>query len=92
MATLVTRPGDPQGLKVAAAAAAAGSSLAVLPLSEAGAWKKLLADSSCAAASQQLFLVLPNGSALTDPNAAARYVGECLGVACCWGQLHCWVL
>lgn len=76
MATLVTRPGDPQALKAAAAAAAAGTPLAVQPLGEAAAWKKLLADSSCPEAARQLFLVLPDGTALADPNAITRYLGE----------------
>ncbi len=77
MATLVCRPGDPQALKAAAAAAAAGASLSVLPLAEAAQWKKLLADSSDAAATRQLFLVLPDGSSLAEPNAIARYLGGC---------------
>jgi hypothetical protein len=80
MATLVTRPGDPQALKGAAAAAAAEVPLTVLPLAESGAWKKLLADSSRNEASSQLFLVLPDGSALADANAIARYLGG-LGAA-----------
>jgi hypothetical protein len=75
MATLVTRPGDPQALKGVAAAAAAGTDLAVLALGESAAWKKLLADSNCAEAGRKLFLVLPDGSALADPNAIARYLG-----------------
>jgi hypothetical protein len=79
MATLVTRPGDPQALKAAAAAAVAGTQLAVLPWSDAGAWKKLLADSSSAEQLPQLFLVLPDGTTLADPNAVARYLGAC----CC---------
>lgn len=78
MATLVCRPGDPQALKAAAAAAAAGASLSVLPLAEAAQWKKLLADGSNAAAGRQLFLVLPDGSTLSEPNAIARYLGGCL--------------
>ena len=75
MATLVTRPGDPQALKAAAAAAAADTQLAVLPLSEAGAWKKLLGDAADPAAARQLLLVTPDGGALTEPNAMARYLG-----------------
>lgn len=77
MATLVCRPGDPQALKAAAAAAAAGASLSVLPLAESAQWKKLLTDSSDAAASKQLLLVLPDGSALAEPNAIARFLGGC---------------
>lgn len=75
MTTLVTRPGDPQALKAIAAAAAAGTELSVLALGETAAWKKLLADSGCAEAGRNLFLVLPDGSALADPNAIARYLG-----------------
>lgn len=75
MATLVTRPGDPQALKAAAAAAAADTQLAVLPLAEAGAWKKLLADAADPAAARQLLLVTPDGGALAEPNAIARYLG-----------------
>lgn len=74
MATLVTRPGDCQALKAAAAAQLAGADLAVLPLAD-GAWKKLLADSGDAATARQLFLVLPDGSTLGEPNAIARYLG-----------------
>ena len=78
-ATLVTRPGDPQALKVAAAAAAAGTQLAVVPLAEAGAWKKLLGEAAGPVLEQgpQLLLILPGGgAALTEPNAMARWAGE----------------
>jgi len=69
-AILYCRAGDPQALKPAAAAAAAGVSLTVSPLSDA---KKALGD-SCSGG--QLALALPDGGALTDANAAARYLGE----------------
>ncbi|KAI3430770.1 hypothetical protein D9Q98_009182 [Chlorella vulgaris] len=74
MATLVTRLDDPQALKAAAAAAAAGATLSVLALSDSSTWKKLLADPSCPEAARDIFLVLPNGTALGDPNAIARYL------------------
>lgn len=72
-AILYCRAGDPQALKPAAAAAAAGVSLTVSPLSDA---KKALGD-SCSGA--QLALAMPDGSALADANAAARYLGEPCG-------------
>lgn len=81
MATLVCRPGDPQALKGASVAAAAEAPLAVLPLGESGAWKKLLADSADPAAARQLFLVLPDGGVLAEPNAIARYLGARLPAA-----------
>ena len=93
MATLVCRSGDPQALKPAAAAAATGSQLALLPLEQATAWRKLLSDAS-EAPSAQLFLMLPDGTAVADATAAARCVGACPAAAaahlhhdhaCCWG-------
>ncbi|KAL4436391.1 hypothetical protein ABPG77_009953 [Micractinium sp. CCAP 211/92] len=73
MSTLVCRPGDPAALKVAAAAAAAGSQLAVASLAETGSWKKALDGDAPSGA--RLFLILPNGSTLAEANAAARYLG-----------------
>ena len=85
MATLVARPGDPQALKAAAAAAAAGASLAVMPLADAS-WKRLLTAGAPLAADPQLLLVLPNGSALTEPNAMARFLAGGLGGAASLGE------
>lgn len=74
MCTLVCRPGDPAALKAAAAAAAAGSQLAVASLTDPGSWKKSLEGEAPAGA--RLFLILPDGSVLAEANAAARYLGE----------------
>lgn len=80
MSTLVCRPGDPAALKAAAAAAAAGSQLAVASLAETGSWKKALEGEAPSGA--RLFLILPDGSALAEANAAARYLGEALALWC----------
>lgn len=85
MATLVTRPGDPQALKAAAAAAAAGASLAVMPMADAS-WKRLLTAGAPLAAEPQLLLVLPDGSALTEANAMARFLAGSLGAATSIGE------
>lgn len=82
-ATLVTRPGDPQALKAAAAAGLSGAQLAVAALDDAGSLKKLLSGDASAApfgnsGSAQLFLVLPDGSAVYEPNAMARALGALL--------------
>lgn len=85
MATLVTRPGDPQALKAAAAAGLSGAALSVVSLEDAGAWKKLLSDGAAPFGQPQLFLVLPDGSAVSEANAIARYLGACghrQGAAC----------
>lgn len=75
MATLVTRPGDPQALKAVAAAGLAGTALSVVALEDTGAWKKLLTDASAPFGQPQLFLVLPDGSAIGEANAIARCLG-----------------
>ena len=54
---------------------AADVRLDALALAEQAAWKKLLGDSSAVQPGQQLFLVLPDGGVLADPNAIARYLG-----------------
>ncbi len=75
MATLVCRPGDPQALKAAAAAGLSGAALAVVAVDDVGSWKKLLSDPSSPFGYSQLFLVLPDGTAVFEANAMARCLG-----------------
>jgi methionyl-tRNA synthetase len=76
MATLVARPGDPQALKAAAAAAAAGVELTVVAPANAG---KIVPEGSAPAfGSNDLLLVLPSGATLGEPNAMARHLAASL--------------
>ena len=84
-ATLVTRPGDPQALKAAAAAALADIDLAVLSLSDRSSWSKLLREPTTGLGSGNLLLVLPCGDVLSEPNAMARWCGE---APCCQTLLY----
>ena len=73
MATLVCRPGDAQALKVAAAAQLAEVQLDVLSIDDAS-WKKLLREPTAGLASgNRPLLLLPDGTVLSEPNAAARW-------------------
>lgn len=75
MHTLACRPGDPQALKAAAAASATNTAIEIAVLSS-GSWAKLVTnDSAAPAALKDLFLILPNGSTIAEPNAIARYLG-----------------
>jgi methionyl-tRNA synthetase len=78
MATLVTRPGDPQALKAALAAGAAGAPLAVADAARGGADAEALPPF----AAPYLALLLPGGAgALGEPNAMARYAAAAAGAA-----------
>ena len=89
MATLVTRPGDPQALKAAAAAALAGTALSFVALDDSGSWKKLLSDGNAPFGQAQLLLILPDGTGLYEPNATARFLGKPLGVHACTRWCYC---
>lgn len=73
MATLIFRVGDPQALKVAAAAKLPGAntSLTVTPVAES---RKLAPDTLPPFGSSDLSLLLSDGSVLKEPNAMARYM------------------
>jgi len=71
MATLITRHGDPQAVKAAAAARLVGLDLAITPLAES---KKLSPESLPAFGSTKLVFILPDGSVLVEPNAMARFL------------------
>jgi len=73
--TLVTRPGDPQSIKPLAAAIAAGIICSTIPLSDQPTWTKLISPSyrHTITPSIKLFLILPDGSIIAEPNAMARY-------------------
>lgn len=77
MQTLVYRPGDPQALKIVATANAANVSLDVAQLDDDKNWRKLVADDSSAPfAAREIFLILPDGSTISEPNAIASYIGK----------------
>jgi hypothetical protein len=76
MGTLVTRPGDLQALKGAAAAAVAGVGLTVLSNSDACSIPKLVSGSTGVWGAKDLFLLTPSGETVTEANAIARYLGE----------------
>jgi len=78
MATLVTRTGDPQALKVAMAAQATGQTLTIISSSEA---KKLSADVLPPFGGSNLALILEDGSILGEANAMARHLGSSLSSA-----------
>lgn len=73
MATLITRPADPQAVKAAAAAHLAGVDLTITPLAEA---KKLAPETLPAYGNSQLALLLSDGSVICEPNAIARYLAK----------------
>jgi methionyl-tRNA synthetase len=78
MATLVTRSGDPQALKVAMAAQATGQTLTIISSSEA---KKLSADVLPPFGGSDLALILADGSVVGEANAMARHLGSSLSSA-----------
>ncbi|KAL4517959.1 hypothetical protein Ndes2526A_g02325 [Nannochloris sp. 'desiccata'] len=78
MATLVTRSGDPQALKVAMAAQATGQTLTIISSSEA---KKLSTDVLPPFGGYNLALILADGSVLGESNAMARHLGSTLSSA-----------
>jgi hypothetical protein len=84
MATLVTRPGDSQALKAAAAAGLSGAALAIVALDDAGSWKKLLSDSTAPFGDSQLFLILADGTAVFEPNAMSRCLGAHAAAGLLW--------
>lgn len=73
MATLIFRVGDPQALKVAAAAKLPGANnpLTITPVAES---RKLAPDTIPPYGSSDLSLLLGDGSVLKEPNAMARYM------------------
>ena len=75
MATLITRPGDPQAIKAAVAAQATGAALTITSISES---KKLSGDALPVFGSDDLALLLVDGSVLREPNAMARQIGASL--------------
>lgn len=74
-ATLVTRPGDPQSIKPLAAATAANIICSTVPFSDQPTWTKLISPAykDTITPSIRLFLILPDGSIIAEPNAMARY-------------------
>ncbi|GAB4819697.1 hypothetical protein N2152v2_006743 [Parachlorella kessleri] len=88
MATLVTRPGDPQALKAAAAAALTGAALSIVALDDSGSRKKLLSDGNAPFDQAQLLLILPDGTGLYEPNATARFLAADSGSSL---STECWV-
>lgn len=75
MATLIARAGDPQALKAALAAQATAAALTITPVAES---KKLPAETLPAFGGDELALILPDGSVLSEPNAIALQLGALL--------------
>lgn len=82
MSTLVCRPGDSQAIKAATAALLSGASLAIANYEDVASWKKLAGTTAGAFGQKSLFLVLADGSVISEPNAMFRCLGtpSCLAV------------
>ena len=77
---LQSRAGDAQALKACIAAAISGTAVELVPTSPAPA--SLLGNAIC--------LLTPEGLQLTEPNAAALYLGgECLTAGWSWKHMNC---
>lgn len=90
MASLIGRKGDAQALKVAIAAAAAGTSVQFSPASDAAAVR---AKGSNPFGSNAIAYVAADGALLTEANAIAKLLGRCLAWSSQFSQCsvsHAW--
>lgn len=77
---LVTRPGDPQAVKVIAAAEMSKTSVKVTALAES---RKIPEEAMPPFSRKSLVLVLPDGTVLGESNAMARYMyGSLVDIEC----------